>query len=436
MKNYILSSAFALLIGTAALAQKDELKTLRKIYEKDIPTKEDMDLYKSTLSKLEPLATTENAKIYYDYYRVNYDSMKLIADGNGTPDLSKAFALMMNVPYMEDFVKVYQATLDYEKKADKMVYTEDILKEMQEMKTEVVNAAIKVEKSKNYLGVSKLMNIAYIMDPKDQEKLYFAASYALSANEYQEALNHFNQLVKLHYTGEGTIYLAKSIASDTEESFPTKDMRDQYVILKTHILPREEKKPSVEKEIYKSIAYSYMKLGKNQEAIDTYEQMRKKYPDDNLLITAEADVYYAMNDFTSYNSLIKLAIEKSPNDPDLYYNLGVTASKAGNLAESEKYLLKAIEIKPDYINAYVILAEMKLKPDAQIVEEMNKLGTSEKDNKRYAVLQKQRETMFNSVLPYLEKAYQLDPTNDDIKKTLRGVYSALNLSDKAKALKN
>ncbi|OYU85647.1 MAG: hypothetical protein CFE24_00110 [Flavobacterium sp. BFFFF2] len=436
MKNYILSSALSLLIGTAALAQKDELKTLRKIYDKDVPTKEDMELYKSTLTKLEPLATAESDKIYYNYYRVNYESMKIISDGNGTPDISKLFALMMNVSYMEDIAKVYQSTLDFEKKVDKMVYTDDITKEMQEMRSEVVNAAIQLEKSKNYIAVSKLMNIAYVMDRKDQEKLYFSASYALNANEYQEALNHYNELVKLNYTGEGTIYLAKNIANNTEETFPNKDMRDQYVILKTHILPRDEKKPSVEKEIYKSIAYSYMKLGKNQQAIDTYEQMRKKYTDDITLITAEADVYYAMNNLPAYNNLIKLAIEKSPNDADLYYNLGVTASKTNQFAESEKYLLKAIEIKPEYANAYVILAEMKLKPDSQIVEEMNKLGTSEKDNKRYAVLQKQRETMFNSVLPYLEKAYQLEPTNDDIKKTLRGVYSALNLSDKAKALKN
>jgi len=436
MKNYIFSFACALLIGTTCLAQKDELKILRKIYDKDVPTKEDAQNYKAALTALETLATTENDKVYYNFYRVNYPMLELVADGNGTPDMAKLMALTLNVNFIEDLAKIYQSTLDFEKKVDKKVYTDEILKAIQEMKSQVLNAAIELEKNKNYIGVSKLMNIAYRMDPNDQEKLYFSASYALNANEYQVALNYYNELVKLHYTGEGTIYLAKNIANNVEETFPTKEMRDQYVILKTHILPRDEKKPSVEKEIYKSIAYSYMKLGKNQEAIDTYEQMRKKYPDDITLVTAEADAYYAMNNLSAYNTLIKLAIEKSPNDPDLYYNLGVTASKTNQFAEAEKYLLKAIAIKPDYVNAYVILSEMKLKPDSQIVEEMNKLGTSEKDNKRYAVLQKQRETMFNSVLPYLEKAYQLEPTNDDIKKTLRGVYSALNLSDKAKALKN
>ncbi len=66
---------------------------------------------------------------------------------------------------------------------------------------------------------------------------------------------------------------------------------------------------------------------------------------------------------------------------------------------------------------------------------MNKLGTSEKDNKRYEVLKKQRTDMFNSALPYLEKAYELDAKNEDVANTLLNVYGALEMTDKKKALK-
>ncbi|MFD0778916.1 hypothetical protein ACFQZF_10865 [Flavobacterium myungsuense] len=66
---------------------------------------------------------------------------------------------------------------------------------------------------------------------------------------------------------------------------------------------------------------------------------------------------------------------------------------------------------------------------------MNKLGTSEKDNKRYEVLKKQRLAVFMDTLPFLEKANELDPKNEDVSTTLLNVYGALEMSDKKKALK-
>ena len=66
---------------------------------------------------------------------------------------------------------------------------------------------------------------------------------------------------------------------------------------------------------------------------------------------------------------------------------------------------------------------------------MNKLGTSEKDNKKYEVLKKQREKIFQDALPYLEKANELNPKNEDVATTLLNVYGALEMTDKKKALK-
>jgi uncharacterized protein (UPF0297 family) len=63
------------------------------------------------------------------------------------------------------------------------------------------------------------------------------------------------------------------------------------------------------------------------------------------------------------------------------------------------------------------------------------LTTSEKDTKRYNVLKAQRDTLFKSVIPYLKKAHELDPKNDDVSKTLLGVYKALEMTAEANALK-
>ena len=78
---------------------------------------------------------------------------------------------------------------------------------------------------------------------------------------------------------------------------------------------------------------------------------------------------------------------------------------------------------------------MKLESDDKIVKEINSLGTSAKDNKRYEVLKTQREGIFKGSLPYLEKAHNLDPENADVSKTLLNVYNYLEMTTEAKALK-
>jgi Tfp pilus assembly protein PilF len=154
------------------------------------------------------------------------------------------------------------------------------------------------------------------------------------------------------------------------------------------------------------------------------------------LILTEAELYLKVNDFPTYTKLINEALEKNPNNVDLIYNLGVVSANANNIVEAEKYYRRALEINPNYFNANLNLAELKLRGDEKFVIEINKLGTSEKDNKRYEVLKAEREKNFKSVLPYLEKAVELEPTNDPARKTLISVYNALEMTDKAKALKN
>jgi hypothetical protein len=94
-----------------------------------------------------------------------------------------------------------------------------------------------------------------------------------------------------------------------------------------------------------------------------------------------------------------------------------------------------MEIDPKYINAYINLAALKLEDEKVIIDEMNKLGTSAKDMKRYEVLKTKRQDLFKSTIPYLQKAVELDPANIDVSKTLLNVYSALEMTAEAKDLK-
>jgi tetratricopeptide (TPR) repeat protein len=208
-----------------------------------------------------------------------------------------------------------------------------------------------------------------------------------------------------------------------------------YLKAGTHEAPKEEKIPSKRGEIYKNVALILVQKGKTDEAKAAIAEARKLNPDDTSLILTEADLYLKVKDFETYKKLINEALAKNPNDADLTYNLGVISSQGNNVIDAEKYYLKTIEINPNYANAYLNLADLKLQADKTIVEEMNKLTTSDKDNKHYEVLKKNREVLFKTALPYLEKAHELDVTNEVVTDNLLSVYNFLEMKEKYKALK-
>ncbi len=429
--------AGTLLVSVASFAQKDELKALKKIYAKDEIKGDDLAEYKSLVNKVQPLAVEEGDKVYANFYKCMIPVLESNAiDKTMTPlQIQMQLAKLVSPNAITDLATGLNATLDYEKKTGKKIQTDEINETITSFKPDLMNYAVALGNQKKYKEAAEVLYSIYQLDKKDLETLYYAANYAVEGLDYDKALTYYKELKAANYTGEGTLYYAKNKATGTDESFPLKDSRDNLVRLGTHILPREEKIPSKKGEIVRNIALILIQQGKTDEATGAISEARKENPNDVGLITSQADIYLKANDIVNYQKLINEALEKNPNDPDLIFNLGVTSSNAGKLEDAEKYYRKVIELKPTYIDAYTNLADLILKPDAKIVEEMNKLTTSEKDNKKYEALKVERKKLFNKAMPILEKAHELDSKNEVIKSNLKSVYSFLELMDKTKALK-
>lgn len=434
MKTRHIVLASALLVSVSSFAQKDELKKLKKIYEKTAPTINDVSEYKATLNALQPLATAEADNVYYGFYKAMTPIVEIMSLGaTATPEKKAQIATPKVVAEVE---KGLNATLDYEKKVGKKVYTDDILAKIALFKPELLNSAIALGDAKRYKESASLLHSIYMLDKNDVNMLFYAAGYSVNAEDYDKAIEYYNELKRLNYSGESTNYYATNKTTKVEENFGNKQLRDISVnSAKTHEKPRDEKTPSKRGEIYKNVALILVQQGKTNEAITAIQDARKINPDDEGLLFTEMDLYLKLNDFDKYTNLVNEALAKNPTNADLIFNLGVVAGNANKIDEAKKHYLRAIEIKPDYANAYLNLSELMLRGDEKFVDEMNKLGTSEKDNKRYTVLKAEREKNFNAILPYLEKAVELDPTSQPAKKTLLSVYNALEMTDKYKALK-
>ena len=422
MKSKYAILASALLISAAIFAQKDQIKAAEKAL-KNGNSQEAVSFLQGAESLIPNATDSEKAQYYF-------------VKGNALLDLAnKKVEEEKNLSLA---AKAYQDLLAVEKASEKDKYSSQAQTSIKNIKEKLVNNAIENATQKKYKEASDLLYLVYELDKTDLEKLYYSASYAVNAQDFDTALVYYFELKKQNFSGEGAAYYAKNVITEKEDFFgatpDAKADRDSRVKLKIYSNPRDEKIPSKRGEVYKNIALILNQKGRTDEAKSALTEARLANPDDVSLMLTEADLYLKLEDFVTYKKLISEVLQKNPNDADLLFNLGVITAKT-DIVGAEDYYKKAIAIKPDYVNAYLNLSILKLDGEKKIIAEMNKLGTSEKDNKKYEVLKKQREDVFKSAIPYLEKANELNPENEDVAITLLNVYSALEMTDKKKALK-
>lgn len=417
--------AASLLLSIGAYAQKEELKALKKLDEKEAqPTSADLAEYKRLLTEVEPKmgAATKEQQNEYNYYKANYALVEMMLN----PMSAKTnFELALN-----SYNKVIEA-----EKSGKKKYTKEIQEQiLPELKTMAITMAQQLGEKKMFKEAGMAYEMAYRVDTNDHAQLYNAAASSVNAQDWDNALKYYLELDKTGFTGESTLYTAKNVASGAVESFPNKESRNAALMSKQYILPKDEKTPSVKGEIVKNIALIYNMKGETEKAKAAMANARKANPDDTSLIIAEADIYLKAKDMAKYKELIGEAVKKKPNDADLFYNLGVVTAET-DVTEAEGYYKKALEINPKYVNANINLGLLMLKDEQKIVDQMNKLGTSAADNKKYDTLKAQRDGLYVKSLPYFEKAHKDEPDNQYVISTLASVYQALDRQTDYKAMK-
>lgn len=419
MKSKYVILATALFISVIAFAQKDQIKAAEKAL-KNGNAPEAITILQGAEAASATAPDSEKAQYFFVKGNAHLDL------ANKKVDEGKNLTLA---------AKAYQDLLAVEKASGKDKYTAQATTSILDIKFKLLNSAIADTKADKHIEGAQKLYDAYLLDKKDTINLYYAASTYVNGKDYATALKMYNELKTLNYSGKGTSYLATNKANSQEDLFTTAKERDLAVKIGTHEKPKTEPIPSKRGEIYRNIALILVQEGKTEEAKKAITDARKQNPEDTSLLLTEANLYLETKDYETYKKLVAQALEKNPNDADLVFNLGVLSAQAKNLAEAEKYYKRVMEIDPKYTNAYINLAALKLEDEKVLIDEMNKLGTSAKEMKRYEELKTKRENLFKSVIPYLQKAVELDPTNIDVAKTLLNVYSALEMMPEYKALK-
>ena len=300
----------------------------------------------------------------------------------------------------------------------------------------VVNAAVKDNQDGNFIDASKKLIMAYEMDTDQYvDYLYFAAGSSVNGKDYGKALEYYLMLKNMNYTGIIDEYFVTNNETGVEE----KVSQTEYDLLKSskdYSNPRIGKTDSRYPEIVKNIALIYVQQGKNDLAEAAIKEARDIQPDDVSLLLNEADLYIRISNNSDndddrllyrnkFKNLMEKAIELDPENGILYYNLGVIYAEQGELELAKEKYSQAIKFIPDYVDAYLNLVSVILEDEVAIVEEMNSLGNSKKDNLRYDELKETRENLYRECVPLLQELIKVSPSNIDALNTLKNIYGVL-----------
>ena len=400
---------FTLFLGlalTVGFAQKKELKTAQKQFKAS-----KVEEAKATLETNKALLEgTADAKIKTQYhfllgqiarldkaFQVSYDNLKM-AEGNSS----------------------IKAALETE---------------MQQLTSDIVNAAIEQSEAKEFVPSSNNLFLAYQMDPEaNVDYLYYSATNAVNGSDYPLALERYILLRDINYTGVVTKYFVTEVATGQETEVSATEY-GIYQKSKSYTNAREEDSESKYPEIVKNIALIYNQLGQKDNAIKAVQDARKANPGDVGLILTEANIYIELGERERYQELVIEALEQDPSNAVLYFNLGVVNSETGDKVKSREFYEKAIELDPQMENAYLNLVALILEDESSIVEQMNSLGNSRADNAKYDELKTKREELYLECVPVLKNLIALDDSNLEAVKTLKNIYGTIGDNEGFMAMK-
>lgn len=172
---------------------------------------------------------------------------------------------------------------------------------------------------------------------------------------------------------------------------------------------------------YRNYSQALKKQGKADEAKQILEEAIKKYPKDATLLVDKINTYLENAQYQDALTYVNNLIEVEPKNDGAYFIKGLAYEKIGNEDSVIYYYTKTAEINPANIKPWNNLGALYVNKANAMLDDMNKLGNSSADIKKYEELKKQRKELYLKAKPYLEKAKAIEPNDPQINKTLKQI---------------
>lgn len=408
----------ALLISVTAFAQKNELRTAERALKSN-----NFNDALTTLKSIEGNISSANQKYQSKFYYLM--SKALYKNGTAT-DLTEVG-------------KAFNNLIDFEQKTKRERYSKEIkellnnlIQKTAKKARATYQKAVQTKEPTDYQKAAKGYYEVYALSPKDTSFMNNAALLYLVGKDYNKAIEYYQKLLDLGFTGIATNYIASDKTTGADNFFNNKKEMDMQVKLGLYTNPRVEKQESKKAVLYKNLANAYENLKDNQKALEVLTEARKEFPKDFALLIEEANTYYRLDKKDMFKEKLNEAIKLNPNDPNLHYNVGVMNMQQKNIDAAITSFKKAVELNPNYKEAYMNLGAAYIDKANPIIEEMNQ----NLDNfDKYDELKAKQLEVYKLAIPYYEKAYEIDPNEIGVVQSLLGLYENLEMTEKAKQMK-
>ena len=178
--------------------------------------------------------------------------------------------------------------------------------------------------------------------PGNTEVIYAVGLLAFQLKDYPVAEENMKRLLGMGYRdGNGVRYLLGQMAEE-QKHWPEAIKWYESIADGDHLLPARMR-----------AAGAIAKQGKLDEARGYLRKVAADHPEDQVqLLVAEAQLLRDANRHRDAFDMLDQALAKEPEQPELLYDLALTAEKLERFDLLESHLRKLIAVKPDHAHAY------------------------------------------------------------------------------------
>lgn len=160
----------------------------------------------------------------------------------------------------------------------------------------------------------------------------------------------------------------------------------------------------------------------NQERLDALLiEGLAKYPKDASFLSEKINSFLSKDDFPGALNYVNALIESDPKNSEAYVIKGLAYDKMGKKDSVIIAYQQALAINPNNVTANNNLGKAYIDEANVLIEQMNKLGSSDADNKKYAALKAQTADIYKKGFPFIEKAHELDPKDASIERSYKQI---------------
>ena len=267
--------------------------------------------------------------------------------------------------------------------------------------------------------------------------LFNGGAYYFDKQEYKKVYDFFNQYVEISELPmfAGTQTAEKDSTFMTVQFYAAaaaslaKDSR-----LAIAALERAKNTPYRQYDVYQYLCYEYGEARTAQDSVmleKTFEEGMQVFPDSAFFLNNLINTYIYSNRNEKALEMLNVAIQKNPNDANLYNVMGrVYETGLKDYANAEKNFQIALEKDPNLTDALSNIGRIYYNQGVNKLSEANMIN----DSKKYQEELGMAKDLFKKALPYYKKAHEAEPEKMDNMIALRGIYYNLNMGPELEAI--